>query len=71
VVDKDIFEDLFVLELANNHMGRVDRGLRIIPRFRRCARPIYARGMAGPIERLAPLDKVHVMPSGTDEPPRK
>jgi hypothetical protein len=39
VIDKDIFEDLFVLELANNHMGRVDGDLKIIPRFRRCARP--------------------------------
>ena len=25
-----IFEDLFVLEMANNHLGRIDRGLRII-----------------------------------------
>jgi hypothetical protein len=39
-------------------------------RFRRCARP-YARGMAGPVERPAARDKVHLMPSGTDEPPRK
>ena len=28
--DKSIFENLFVLELANNHLGSVDRGLRII-----------------------------------------
>lgn len=28
--DKDLFENLFVLELANNHLGKVDRGLKII-----------------------------------------
>jgi len=33
-----IFEDLFVLELANNHWGRVDRGLKIITDFARIVR---------------------------------
>lgn len=28
--DKDLFENLFVLELANNHWGSVERGLKII-----------------------------------------
>ncbi len=28
--DKDIFENLFVLELANNHWGKLERGLKII-----------------------------------------
>lgn len=28
--DKDLFDNLFVLELANNHWGSVDRGLKII-----------------------------------------
>jgi N-acetylneuraminate synthase len=28
--DRDLFENLFVLEVANNHWGRVDRGLKII-----------------------------------------
>ncbi len=28
--DRDLFENLFVLELANNHWGNVDRGLKII-----------------------------------------
>jgi sialic acid synthase SpsE len=28
--DRDIFENLFVLEVANNHWGRLDRGLKII-----------------------------------------
>jgi len=27
---KEIFENLFVLELANNHWGSVERGLKII-----------------------------------------
>ena len=29
-MNRDIFEDLFVLELANNHWGSVERGLKII-----------------------------------------
>jgi N-acetylneuraminate synthase len=31
--DKELFENLFVLELANNHWGKVDRGLKIIRDF--------------------------------------
>lgn len=38
MIDKDIFEDLFVLELANNHLGKVDRGLRIIGEFAQVVR---------------------------------
>jgi len=33
-----LFEDLFVLELANNHWGKVDRGLKIITDFSRIVR---------------------------------
>lgn len=33
-----LFEDLFVLELANNHWGRVERGLQIITDFSRIVR---------------------------------
>ncbi len=33
MINRDIFEDLFVLELANNHWGDVNRGLRIIQEF--------------------------------------
>jgi sialic acid synthase SpsE len=33
VIDRDIFDELFVLELANNHWGDVERGLRIIKEF--------------------------------------
>lgn len=33
-----IFEDLFVLELANNHWGRLDRGLKIISDFAKVVR---------------------------------
>ncbi len=29
----EIFEDLFVLELANNHWGKLDRGLKIVEEF--------------------------------------
>lgn len=33
-----VFEDLFVLELANNHWGRLERGLRIVTDFARIVR---------------------------------
>ena len=26
MIDRDIFDELFVLEMANNHWGRVERG---------------------------------------------
>ena len=29
----DIFNELFVLELANNHLGKLDRGLKIISTY--------------------------------------
>lgn len=38
LVANDIFENLFVLELANNHWGRLDRGLKIIRDFARVVR---------------------------------
>jgi N-acetylneuraminate synthase len=38
LIDKDIFEDLFVLEMANNHLGNVERGLKIIGEFSQVAR---------------------------------
>jgi len=34
----EIFEDLFVLELANNHQGCLERGLRIVTDFSRIVR---------------------------------
>src|ERR687889_1821945 len=33
-----IFEDLFVLEIANNHWGSVERGLKIIEQFSQVVR---------------------------------
>ncbi|MES2219013.1 MAG: N-acetylneuraminate synthase family protein [Pseudomonadota bacterium] len=36
--DKNIFTDLFVLELANNHWGKVERGLKIIEEFSKIVR---------------------------------
>lgn len=38
MIDKDIFEDLFVLEMANNHLGSVERGLKIIQEFAQVVR---------------------------------
>ena len=33
MINRDVFDELFVLELANNHWGDVQRGLRIIKEF--------------------------------------
>ena len=41
-MNRDIFEDLFVLELANNHWGSVERGLKIINDFAQ-RRPLQQR----------------------------
>jgi N-acetylneuraminate synthase len=38
VIDKDIFEELFVLEMANNHLGSLDRGLKIVAEFAQVVR---------------------------------
>lgn len=37
-MNRDIFEDLFVLEIANNHLGDVDRGLQIISTYAQVVR---------------------------------
>jgi len=37
-MNRDIFEDLFVLEMANNHWGKLERGLRIVTDFARIVR---------------------------------
>ena len=42
-----IFSDLFVLELANNHWGRLDRGLKIVNDF---ARVVRANGVRASIK---------------------
>ncbi len=36
--DSSVFADLFVLELANNHLGRIERGLAIVRAFGRVVR---------------------------------
>jgi N-acetylneuraminate synthase len=38
MIHRDFFEELFVLELANNHWGRVERGLKIIADFSKIVR---------------------------------
>src|ERR1035438_4752678 len=38
MIDRDIFEELFVLEMANNHWGRLDRGLKIVGTFAQVVR---------------------------------
>ena len=35
---REIFEDLFILEMANNHWGSLDRGLRIVSEFSKVVR---------------------------------
>lgn len=47
MVPKDIFEDLFVLELANNHWGKLERGLKIIDDF---AAVVQANGIKASIK---------------------
>lgn len=37
-MNRDIFEDLFVLEIANNHWGRVERGLKMIDAYSKVVR---------------------------------
>lgn len=37
-INRNIFDELFVLELANNHWGRLERGLRIVEDFSRVVR---------------------------------
>jgi len=37
-MNRDIFEELFVLELANNHWGKVERGLEIVRNYSRVVR---------------------------------
>ena len=34
-INRDIFDELFVLEMANNHWGRLERGMRIVTDFSR------------------------------------
>lgn len=38
MIDRDIFEELFVLEIANNHWGRLERGLKIVSTFAQVVR---------------------------------
>jgi sialic acid synthase SpsE len=38
MIDRDIFEELFVLEMANNHWGNLDRGLKIVTAFSQVVR---------------------------------
>ena len=35
MVSRNIFEDLFVLEMTNNHLGRLDRGIEIVQQHAR------------------------------------
>ena len=37
-MNRNIFDELFVLELANNHLGKLERGLKIISDFAKVAR---------------------------------
>jgi N-acetylneuraminate synthase len=43
MIDRDIFEDLFVLEIANNHWGRLERALKIVSTFAQVVRFNNAR----------------------------
>lgn len=43
-MNRNIFEDLFVLEVANNHLGKLDRGIKIITEYARLVRFNNVRG---------------------------
>ena len=36
--NKNVFEDLFVLEIANNHWGSLERGYKIVEEFGKVVR---------------------------------
>ncbi len=38
MIDRDIFDELFVLEMANNHWGRLERALKIVSTFAQVVR---------------------------------
>jgi sialic acid synthase SpsE len=38
MITRDIFEDLFVLEMTNNHLGKLERGLEIVRQHSRIVR---------------------------------
>src|SRR5271155_4776609 len=38
MIQRNFFEDLFVLEMANNHWGKLDRGLKIVSDFAKIVR---------------------------------
>src|SRR5579862_8319745 len=38
MIDRDIFDELFVLEMANNHWGKLDRALKIVGTFAQVVR---------------------------------
>jgi sialic acid synthase SpsE len=38
MIHRDFFEELFVLEMANNHLGSIERGLKIIADFSKIVR---------------------------------
>lgn len=43
-MNRNIFEDLFVLEIANNHLGKLERGIKIITEYARLVRFNNVRG---------------------------
>jgi N-acetylneuraminate synthase len=47
MVSRDIFEDLFVLEMTNNHLGRLERGIDIV---RQHAQVAHANGIRAAIK---------------------
>lgn len=43
-MNRNVYEDLFVLEVANNHWGKLDRGIKIITEYARLVRFNNIRG---------------------------
>ena len=47
--NRDIFEDLFVLEMTNNHQGNLERGLQVIREHSRVVRFNNVRAAIKPV----------------------
>ena len=64
MIDNDIFEDLFVLEMANNHLGSVERGIKIINEFSQVVRFNNMRAISSFSFGMSPSSFTPILPTG-------
>ena len=65
-INRDVFDELFTLELANNHRGSVERGLRIISDFATVVR--FNNVRAAIKLQFRDVDRSSIVTSGTGHP---